>query len=82
MFQIQASKYVESIIFKEGEKDYFISLVDICDEQTERTTTISLRDGDEFEIIALPEENTVYRGNSYTIVWDKWIMFHLRKKEA
>ena len=81
LFEIQTSKYVESVIFKDGENDYYISLVDLCDEPTERKTTIALRNGNNFEIVALPNENIAYEGNFYNISWDKWIMFRLKKKD-
>ena len=82
LFEIETSKYAESVIFKDGENNFYISFVDICDETSERTTVITLQDGGEFEIIALPEEKVVYSGRSYKFTWNKWIMFRLRKKEA
>lgn len=80
LFSIQTSKYAESVVFKDGKNDYYISLVDICDETTERKTTIALQNGTDFEIIDLPKEEVVYEGKSYQCTWDKWIMFRLKIK--
>ena len=66
LFTVEASKYVEIVIFKDGENEYYISLVDICDEPTQRKATIALRSGGNFEITALPSEKVIYDGNAYT----------------